>query len=178
MGIWSKPIFTNCPEAKVCWGWFAKGNPEHTILWHLTDFSQEDIDNNVEISLEKFVELIYENSKIWGHMNRDVISGWLHFMTKLKEKNPLSGDIEIHLYCIDEGHPYYFKVEEKEEKVRVRVHIMPAGHVYYNKITMNEDDGEYVEFDEEMYKKNYMKVFATSFINLKNELENRRGFMF
>lgn len=174
MGIWSYPIFTNCPDAKVECGWFARGSPGDNVMNHISGFEHDYVEQNKEISLKEFTESIYEHAKIMGHLSKDVIRGWLYFLTKLKEKNPDYPTIEIHLYCKDDSFPYYFQIGENK---LATVRCLPQGHIYYSKIEMDEDIGEMVCFDEEAYKRNYSKVHPSNTIFLEQELR-RPGFLF
>lgn len=174
MGIWSKPIFTNCPDAKVECGWFATNSPGNSVLNHISGFEYDYVEQNKEISLKEFTESIYECAKIMGHLNKDVIRGWMFFLTKLKEKNPEYLTIEIHLFCKDDSFPYYFQIGENNLSV---VKCLPTGHIYYSRIETDEDFDEIVYFDEEAYKRNYRKVYPSNTIYLEREL-NTPGFFF
>jgi len=156
MGVWSRAVFTNHPEAIVDKSWFGHDGPCR-ILRH---YSLTNIDTDSEtMTMKELMEGVHENSKIWGHMDMDQRMGWDALLRNTLEKNPHIKLIELHFYCLDDEMPYYFYRERGDDK-KSYMKILPMGHVYYSRVGKDDEGRKRVLFVDKKYKKTYKKVLV------------------
>lgn len=151
MGVWSRAVYTNKPEAIVERQWFSQTDSPGYILKHYALSYLEDMEET--FTMKDLLECVHENSKIWGHMAMDQRLGWDDLLKKVLERNPEIDVIEIHFYCLDDEMPYYFYLERGENK-RSMMKVMPMGHLFYSK----RNGRSKVTFVDEKYIKNYKNI--------------------
>lgn len=154
MGVWSRAVYTNKPEAIVEKRWFTEHDSPCRILRHYSLSFDDDMGET--FTMKELMGCVHENSKIWGHMAMDQRQGWDKLLENILEKNPEIDVIEIHFYCLDDEMPYYFYRERGEGK-RSMLKVMPMGHLFYSKRSGRNN----VEFVDEKYIKNYKKILVS-----------------
>lgn len=184
MGIWSRPLFTNRPEWKVKLGWFVEGSACSSLIHYSFIIDNDEIAEGKEMTLGEFVnERIHENSKIYGHLAHDQMRGWQHFFELLSEHNKSDvmkcQDVDIHLYNVDEEHPYRFSYRGGSRELLL--YVYPPGNVYYSELKRDYVNGysenryRVVKFIEDKYRRNYTHVPITHSDNITMRLNQPRS---
>lgn len=190
MGVWSKPLFTNHPDAVVD---ITKLHPDIDNIGCIDILSyveNKEINSNTKttktdiktqstniMKLHDIFMSIHDSAKIYGYLNPYTVYLWRLFMLNVIQQNPTIETLEFHFFCLDEEMPYYFRVDKLVKKQLSPQLFSPLflykGHelnslytkwyysVCYSCIpTLQKNDNNSSWFSLSKYKKNYKKKYA------------------
>jgi hypothetical protein len=155
MGIWSCALLTNCPTAVVQKQWLTDGTSPCHRLEHVLSYKFDLETIPPTFTLQKFVEGVSDTAKVLGYLDEDECRAWDDLLHKILENNPGISHVQIHFYCSDFEHPYFF------ELVRGRcsmIYFLPSGHVFYSELLEDLGGEPFIQFIPDKYTQNYKDV--------------------